>query len=120
MRGSMAIPSGPGGEIVRRRPAVSAQGCHADKVRTPAKQLSGHVKHIRDNSTLKTWKAGWTQQALAKRLGQPQSFVAKYEGGERRLGVLDRLIGGPSAGSLLRVALIRAPTPVSQSYGELI
>jgi Helix-turn-helix len=65
-------------------------------------------------------KAGLTQQALAKRLGQPQSFVAKYEGGERRLDVLDRLIGGSSAGSLLRVALIRAPTPVSQSYAEMI
>jgi hypothetical protein len=48
------ILSGPGGEIVRRRSAVSAQGCHADKVRTPTKQLSGHAKHIRDNSTLKT------------------------------------------------------------------
>ena len=33
-------------------------------------------------------KAGLTQQALAKRLGRPQSFVAKYEGGERRLDVV--------------------------------
>jgi transcriptional regulator with XRE-family HTH domain len=34
-------------------------------------------------------KAGLTQRALAKRLGRPQSFVAKYEGGERRLDVIE-------------------------------
>ena len=34
-------------------------------------------------------KANLTQQAVAKRLGRPQSFVAKYEGGERRLDVLE-------------------------------
>ena len=33
--------------------------------------------------------AGLTQQELAKRLGKPQSFVAKYEGGERRLDVVE-------------------------------
>lgn len=36
-------------------------------------------------------KAGLTQQKLAKRLGKPQSFVAKYEGGERRLDVIEFL-----------------------------
>lgn len=34
-------------------------------------------------------KAGLTQQKLAKRLGKHQSFVAKYEGGERRLDVVE-------------------------------
>ena len=34
-------------------------------------------------------EAGLTQQKLAKRLGQHQSFVAKYEGGERRLDVIE-------------------------------
>lgn len=33
--------------------------------------------------------AGLTQQALAERLGTPQSFVAKYEGGERRIDVIE-------------------------------
>ena len=33
--------------------------------------------------------AGLTQQALARRLKKPQSFVAKYEGGERRLDVVE-------------------------------
>ena len=34
-------------------------------------------------------KAGLTQQKLAKRLGTHQSFIAKYEGGERRLDVFE-------------------------------
>lgn len=34
-------------------------------------------------------RAGLTQQELAKRLRRPQSFVAKYEGGERRLDVVE-------------------------------
>ena len=33
--------------------------------------------------------AGLTQQELAKRLKKPQSFIAKYEGGERRLDVVE-------------------------------
>lgn len=36
-------------------------------------------------------KAGLTQQDVAKRLKRPQSFVAKYEGGERRLDVVEFL-----------------------------
>ena len=34
-------------------------------------------------------KAGLTQAEVAQRMGRPQSFVAKYEGGERRLDVLE-------------------------------
>jgi transcriptional regulator with XRE-family HTH domain len=34
-------------------------------------------------------KAGLTQQEVARRLRRPQSFVAKYEGGERRLDVIE-------------------------------
>lgn len=33
--------------------------------------------------------AGLTQHELAKRLHKPQSFVAKYEGGERRIDVVE-------------------------------
>ena len=33
--------------------------------------------------------SGMRQQALAKALGRPQSFVAKYEGGERRIDVIE-------------------------------
>lgn len=34
-------------------------------------------------------KAGLTQVHVAVRLDKPQSFVAKYEGGERRLDVIE-------------------------------
>src|SRR3977135_4437751 len=33
--------------------------------------------------------AGLTQHELAKRLHKPQSFVAKFEGGERRVDVVE-------------------------------
>lgn len=33
--------------------------------------------------------AGLTQQYVADQLGKPQSFVAKVEGGERRLDVVE-------------------------------
>ncbi len=33
--------------------------------------------------------AGLTQEEVAKRLDRPQSFVAKYEGGERRIDVVE-------------------------------
>ncbi len=35
--------------------------------------------------------AGLTQQQLAKKIGRPQSFVAKYEGGERRIDLVEFL-----------------------------
>lgn len=35
--------------------------------------------------------AGVTQVELAERLGRPQSFVSKYERGERRLDVVEFL-----------------------------
>lgn len=34
-------------------------------------------------------KAGLTQDQLARRLRKPQSFVAKYENGERRIDVIE-------------------------------
>jgi transcriptional regulator with XRE-family HTH domain len=34
-------------------------------------------------------KADLTQVEVAERLGKPQSFVAKYEAGERRLDVVE-------------------------------
>ncbi len=37
-------------------------------------------------------RAGLTQAALAAKLGRPQSFVAKYEAGERQLDVIEFLL----------------------------
>ncbi len=34
-------------------------------------------------------KGGLTQEDVAARLDKPQSFVAKYEGGERRLSAIE-------------------------------
>ncbi len=34
-------------------------------------------------------EANLTQQTVADRLGQPQSYIAKIEGGERRLDVIE-------------------------------
>ena len=35
--------------------------------------------------------AGLTQTQVAKRLGRPQSYISKYEHGERRLDVVEFL-----------------------------
>ena len=39
-----------------------------------------------------------TQQVLAKRLGKPQSYVSKYESGERRLDLVEFLTIAKSIG----------------------
>jgi transcriptional regulator with XRE-family HTH domain len=53
-------------------------------------------------------KAGVTQTQLAMKLGRPQSFVAKYEGRERRLDVAEYIMIARAIGAdpyrLLRVA----------------
>ena len=36
-------------------------------------------------------KRGLTQMAVSKKLGRPQSFVSKYESGQRRLDVIEFL-----------------------------
>lgn len=46
------------------------------------KQLQTLLRQIRLD-------AGLRQNDLAERLGQPQSFVSKYESGERRLDILE-------------------------------
>lgn len=62
----------------------------AKKARGPTKSLhSPQYEAFCDLLVSARRKANLTQQAVAKRLGRPQSFVAKYEGGERRLDVLE-------------------------------
>jgi transcriptional regulator with XRE-family HTH domain len=58
-------------------------------------------------------QAGLTQHELARRLKRPQSFVAKYEGGERRIDVVEfvtivRTIGADPL-KLLRDLIVGKP-----------
>ena len=46
---------------------------------------------LRERLILARKGAGFTQQQLAKQIGRPQSFVAKYESGERRLDLVEFL-----------------------------
>ena len=45
-----------------------------------------HFRHLLVNARLASNR---TQVEVAEKLGRPQSFVAKYEGGERRLDVVE-------------------------------
>jgi transcriptional regulator with XRE-family HTH domain len=58
-------------------------------------------------------RAGLTQQQLAKRLSAHQSFIAKYEGGERRLDVIEFLAITRAIGAdpvrLLKALMKRTP-----------
>ena len=47
--------------------------------------------------------AGLTQVEVARRLGEPQSFVSKYESGERRLDIIELMYVAEAIGSELRV-----------------
>jgi ribosome-binding protein aMBF1 (putative translation factor) len=51
--------------------------------------LRGAHRRLGDILREKRIEAGLRQADLAKRLGEPQSFVSKYESGERRLSFLD-------------------------------
>jgi len=57
------------------------------------KLISNHAYYIFRRCMVAARKeAQLTQEALAKSLQKPQSFVAKYENGERRLDVVEFLI----------------------------
>lgn len=59
-------------------------------------------------------KAGMTQQQLADRLGKPQSYIAKYEGGERRIDVVEFI----NIARSLNFDPARAVREVSAKYGD--
>jgi transcriptional regulator with XRE-family HTH domain len=54
-----------------------------------AKPLGGLDRRFRDLLRGLRTDAGLTQTELARRLGRPQSYVSKYEAGERRLDFLE-------------------------------
>ena len=49
---------------------------------TGQEELQNLLRELRENAKL-------TQKDVARRLRQPQSFVSKYESGERRLDLLE-------------------------------
>ena len=57
--------------------------------------------------------AGVTQTALARKLGRPQSFVSKFERGERRLDVVEFL----DVARALGLDPVRVITTLARSTG---
>ena len=55
-----------------------AKGVHDDRYRALLRLLKEHRQ-----------SQGLTQEVLAERLKRPQQFVSKFEGGERRLDVIE-------------------------------
>jgi DNA-binding transcriptional regulator YiaG len=53
-------------------------------------------------------KMGVTQAELAKRLEKPQSFVSKYEKGERRLDVIECSLAIPTTSPFLPARVFMA------------
>jgi transcriptional regulator with XRE-family HTH domain len=67
---------------------------------------------LRELLTEARLKAGLTQEQVASRLKRPQSFVSKYESGERRLDVVEFLevcaaVGMDGAKILRQVEAVR-------------
>lgn len=63
-------------------------------------RLCGVLRELRQET-------GLTQVQVAERLGVPQSFVSKYESGERRLDVVELRHVGEAMGVTLRDILAR-------------
>ena len=59
--------------------------------KSPKSLRSEHHLRLRALLVQLRAKAELRQSDVAKRLGRPQSYVAKYEGGERRLDVIEFL-----------------------------
>ena len=57
----------------------------------PRSVFSRKYKRFRELVVGARKQAGLTQAELARKLGKPQSFVSKYELGERRLDVVEFL-----------------------------
>ena len=62
-----------------------------DKAAMPKSLFSPQYERFRALLVQARKGAGLTQRDLALRLNQPQSFVSKYENGERRLDLIEFL-----------------------------
>lgn len=55
----------------------------------PKSVYSERYRRFREDLVAARKQAGLSQEELARRLGKPQSYVSKYENGERRLDVVE-------------------------------
>lgn len=55
----------------------------------PKNPFAAEYEALRDMLIEARRKSGLTQAELAKAIGRPQSFVSKYEAGERRVDVIE-------------------------------
>ena len=62
---------------------VSVEPCMSSSIHSPP------YAALRELLIAARRSAGLTQDEVARRLGRPQSFVAKYEGGERKIDVVE-------------------------------
>lgn len=76
------------------------------KPRPPPRSLSS-PRHVRLGELLSEARrrAAFSQFALAQALGQPQSFVSRYESGFRRLDAVELLLVADVLGCDLRAIL---------------
>lgn len=68
---------------------MSATGFHRSPVSMSKSLRSPRHNKLRQLLVDARKTGGWTQEQVAAKLSKPQSFVAKYEGGERRLDLIE-------------------------------
>src|SRR3546814_2036290 len=68
---------------------MSATGFHRSPVSMSKSLRSPRHNKLRQLLVDARKEGGWTQEQVAAKLNKPQSFVAKYEGGERRLDLIE-------------------------------
>jgi transcriptional regulator with XRE-family HTH domain len=71
----------------------------------PRSQHSDRYKQLRNRLFEQRKRMGVTQAQLSALLGKPQSFVSKYETGERRLDAIELLDVARALGVTLSVLL---------------
>lgn len=78
--------------------------------------FSARYRTLREHLIAARRQAGLTQTEVARRLDRPQSFVAKYEAGERRLDVVEFLdVAAALAADPLALLAAVAATPAAAS-----
>ena len=77
----------------------------------PRSSRSPRQARLRELLIVQRISAGLTQEDVALRLRRPQSFVSKYENGERRLDIIEFMevteaIGGDAIGLLTELLTV--------------